>query len=184
MATVKLLKEELEKTQTNKGRALDAGCGDGRLVKHIFALMFTQVDMFDPSEEGLAICQEMKRWNPVLDRVEKKTFKTWKWKDDYDAIFMTQSAGYIEDYQLVKWLKEAKKHLNNRENQTQNPGCFIWLFDNIAAEGVSEKVDMQWHRPIHTFEEIFDKAGVTIYIQVGPKKIHKEYGQQVLFALY
>ena len=50
MNTVKFLKEELAKIQTNRGRALDAGCGDGRLVKHVFALIFTEVDMFDPDQ--------------------------------------------------------------------------------------------------------------------------------------
>ena len=74
MATVKLLKEELEKTQTNKGRALDAGCGDGRLVKYLFALKFSRVDMFDPSEKAIAECQKLKDVNPVIDIVEKRSF--------------------------------------------------------------------------------------------------------------
>ena len=55
----------------------------------------------------------MKKWNPVLNRVERKTFKTWKWEEKYDAIFMAWSAGYTNDQGLVKWLKEARKHLNN-----------------------------------------------------------------------
>ena len=44
---MKLLSEEIKKIQIKKGRALDAGCGDGRLVKYLLALTFEKVDMFD-----------------------------------------------------------------------------------------------------------------------------------------
>ena len=46
--TVGWLKKALQAYLKMKGRALDAGCGDARLVKHVFALIFKKIDMFDP----------------------------------------------------------------------------------------------------------------------------------------
>ena len=84
-----------------KGRALDAGCGDGRLVKYLFALKFEKVDMFDMDEDAIAACKKMAKVSPVLDRVEQKEFKEWKWEHKYDAIFHTWSTGYLKDEDLV-----------------------------------------------------------------------------------
>lgn len=72
--TVELLKQALDDFQEIKGRALDAGCGDGRLTKYLLALEFDEVDMFDPSPDGVAVGQLMANVNSVIDRVEKKTF--------------------------------------------------------------------------------------------------------------
>lgn len=72
--TMELLKQALEDFQQEKGRALDAGCGDGRLTKYLLAKEFDEVDMFDPSVEGVAACQLMADVNPVIERVEQKTF--------------------------------------------------------------------------------------------------------------
>ena len=72
--------------------------------------------------------------NPVFKRVERETFESWKWQDSYDAIFMTWSAGYIDDNELVKWLKEAKDHLNIKKKRNSGQESFIYLFDNITDE--------------------------------------------------
>ena len=72
--TVSLLRETIDKLQKQRGRALDAGCGDGRLVKYLFALKFSRVDMFDPSEKAIAECHKLKDVNPVIYRVEKRSF--------------------------------------------------------------------------------------------------------------
>lgn len=93
---------------------MDAGCGDGRLVKYLFALKFDKVDMFDPDAKGVAECKKLAEVNPVIGRVEKKTFRSWVWNEKYDAIFHTWSTGYLSDSDLVVWLKKAKGHLNNK----------------------------------------------------------------------
>ena len=64
--TVELLKQALDDFQQKKDSALDAGCGDGRLTKYLLALEFDEVDMFDPSPEGVAAGQLMKEVNSVI----------------------------------------------------------------------------------------------------------------------
>ena len=105
------------------------------MVKYLFALKFTKVDMFDINETGIAACEEMAKWNDVLDRVEQKSFNTWQWKHKYDAIFHTWSTGYLTDQELVQWLKAAQTFLNNRRILVKDPECFIWILDNIADGG-------------------------------------------------
>ena len=94
---------------------MDAGCGDGRISKHVLALLFDEIDMFDNASEGVKECQKLAAVNSMFKRVEVKSFKTWEWKDSYDAIVMTWSSGYLKDTDLVKWLKRSKRHLNAPE---------------------------------------------------------------------
>ena len=72
--TIKLLKRVLKDFQTQRGRALDAGCGDGRLAKYLLALEFDEVDMFDPSPKGVAAGELLAEVNLVIKRVEQKEF--------------------------------------------------------------------------------------------------------------
>ena len=74
----------------------------------------------------------MAEWSPVLDRVEQTDFKEWKWKLKYDAIMHTWSTGYLNDQDLVQWLKAAKGYLNNPRRKDRDPECFIWILDNIG----------------------------------------------------
>ena len=119
--TISLLKEVLNDIQQKRGRALDAGCGDGRLAKYLLALEFDKVDMFDPCPKGVAIAQELAEVNPVIDRVDQETFQSYVFNHKYDAIFMTWSAGYVDDNELVRWLKRAKLNLNNKRNARSSP---------------------------------------------------------------
>ena len=162
-ATLNLLEKAIQDTQIKKGRALDAGCGDGRLVKYLFALKFEKVDMFDMDATGIAACEEMAKWSPVLDRVEQKEFKEWEWKHKYDAIFHTWSTGYLSDLELVQWLKEAKTFLNNKRRLVKDPECFIWILDNVGDGDLAYQHRGQWHRPLKLFESIFKKAEVKIF---------------------
>ena len=69
--------------------------------------------MFDPNENAIVVAREMAKWNPIHTRVEEKGFLTWEWYEKYDAIFLTWSACYIKERDLVNWLKNALVHLNN-----------------------------------------------------------------------
>ena len=75
----KQILDKIEDIQIKKGYVLDAGCGDGRFVKYLFALKFEKLDMFDIDEQAIAECKKMAKVNPVLDRVEVKSFNEWNW---------------------------------------------------------------------------------------------------------
>ena len=154
------------------------------MVKHLFALLFEKVDMFDNNSKAIAAGAEMKQWNPVIQRIEVERFETWQWRDSYDAIFLTWSAGYINDESLSRWLKTASKYLNNSKRKGSKPSSFIYWLDNIAPEREAEKENGQWLRPIKTMKSVIHSAGLKIYRQTKPTMLHADYGKVMLMLLY
>ena len=140
--------------------------------------------MFEPDAKGVAECKKLAEVNPVIGRVEKKTFRSWVWNEKYDAIFHTWSTGYLSDSDLVVWLKKAKGHLNNKQNTKSSPKCFIYVLDNVSDSPNSFLDNGQINRPIHAFTPLFKKANLEVKWESKPQKLHKEYGKQKLWVLY
>ena len=154
------------------------------MVKYLFALKFDKVDMFDINTQGIDACKELAKVNPVLGRVEQKSFQEWKWEYKYDAIFSIWSIGYISAQEIVQWLKRAKAQLNNPRIMKEDPKCFIWILDNFGEKEEPYKKGEQWHRPPKVLEALFEKAGLKIFKGPIKKNLPEPYGEIVIYALY
>ena len=140
--------------------------------------------MFDNNSKAIAAATELKEWNPVIQRVEVQRFETWQWKESYDAIFLTWSAGYLKDRELVTWLKDAKLRLNNKKNAGSDSDCFIYLLDNVTDRKKAFKDNGQWNRPSAVLTEIIKKSNLKVMYESDPVTLHEDYGQQKIWVLY
>ena len=93
--------------------------------------------------------------------------QTYKFKSNYDAIFLTWVVGYLDDAQLEEFLKKAAGYLNfnsNRESRKDEPESFINVLDSVIDK--TEK-SVRWKgqriRTKGALERIFGNAGLIVH---------------------
>ena len=95
----------------DRARALEAGCGDGRLSKDLLQKWFEKIDMFDQCPEAIRIVKAQKEEAKYIGDVEQASFQKYVCKRHYSAIFMRWVTGYLDDKELVSFLKYLKFYL-------------------------------------------------------------------------
>ena len=112
----------------------------------------------------------------------------FKWEHEYTAIYMVWVCGYLCNDALVTFLKKAKSQLDRTAGPSRRkskPGSFIFLFDNILAEGQSREPEKrQCFRTEREFEAIFSKACLLKQDQSGPKPMPGNRLNVKLWVLY
>ena len=167
-ACMTLMEKELDNIRgLRKNYALDCGCGDGRVSRELLVKKFQRVDLFDPCPVGVQKVLELKKKKKQIGDVSVSTMQNYPWPRNYDGIFLVWVAGYLSYMDLVAFLKTAKQHLagqNRSPSKRATPGAFIFVLDSVLAPlELPVTLKGQRVRSEEKFEDIFKKAGLTIY---------------------
>lgn len=110
------------------------------------------------------------------------------WQRQYAGIFLRWCSGYLNDLELVSFLKTAANHLQPSAVKTTrygSPGAFIFVFDNVL--GPKERavpLKGQRLRRRCEFEALFAKAKLLVHKSTAEVKIHPDYRPIVVWALH
>ena len=88
----------------------------------------------------------------------------YEWKEKYNAIILRYSVGYLDDEELVIFLRKARNALDNSKGlitRNQRPTSFIFIQDNVVQSKREEKVENNERvRCYANYDKIFEKAGL------------------------
>ena len=75
---------------------------------------------------------------PEMDLVDQATMQSYPWERQYTGVVLRWCTGYLDDQELVAFLKKASSSLKPSRARTtryQGPGSFVLVFDNVLQEG-------------------------------------------------
>ncbi|XP_060772029.1 N-terminal Xaa-Pro-Lys N-methyltransferase 2 [Neoarius graeffei] len=152
------LKKFVGPGQTGTKRALDCGCGIGRVSKGVLFPVFETMEMLDMMEEFILHAHECYLGDDA-DRVETYYLDNLQDfippLDRYDVIWMQWVACHLTDKDLLAFLMRAKESLR--------PNGIIIIKDNMARQGCRlDPVDSSLIRHLDIMKSIIQKAGLTI----------------------
>ena len=98
--------EQALKTLDKPKRALDCGCGHGRLHSWMSS-KFRSFDAFDASAYRLELAEEKKPWN--AGKFSLCNMQKWTWSKNYDVAILAWSLGYLTEKEANKFLTAAKE---------------------------------------------------------------------------
>ena len=185
---IDLMKKFFEKQKVNSTiSALDVCCGSGRVTYDLLSLKYDHVDAFDRSENSVKEVKELKSACPNLREVCQCTMEDYSWDKDYDSIWLSWCIGYLEEDQLVKFLKKAKEHLVKPIGQVtrQKPHTsYIFILDTVLGKDDFEfKADGQRVRKRETIELIFVKAGLFVQDFTKEQTLSEGFSPVMMWAL-
>ncbi|XP_026871770.2 alpha N-terminal protein methyltransferase 1B [Electrophorus electricus] len=144
------------KASTN--RALDCGCGIGRVSKGVLLPVFQTLEMLDMMENFILHAHKY-YLGDLADRVE--TYYVYNLQDftpppqRYDVIWMQWVACHLTDKDLLEFLRRARGGLG--------PSGVIVLKDNTARQGCRlDTVDSSVLRHLDVLTSIIERAGLTV----------------------
>nr|XP_023026742.1 N-terminal Xaa-Pro-Lys N-methyltransferase 1 [Leptinotarsa decemlineata] len=173
----KLLLKQIFNSKNPPGRqnALDCGAGIGRITKFLLTDMFDKVDMV---EQNPVFLEQAKHYlGPKRSKVDSfystglQDFQPASGK--YDVIWIQWVLGHLTDEDLIQFLKSC-------QNGLKLNGVIV-VKENITSSDECEmdSQDYSVTRPMHLFQEIFDKAGLDCYRK--SKQLHFPRG---LYSVY
>ncbi|KAG5276267.1 hypothetical protein AALO_G00129950 [Alosa alosa] len=139
-------------------RALDCGCGIGRVSKGVLFPIFETMEMADMMEEYLLHAHE-EYLGDYADRVE--SYYCYNLKDlrlslrRYDVVWIQWVACHLTDKDLMDFLVRCKASLR--------PNGVIVIKDNMARQGCKlDPVDSSIIRHLDIMKGIIQKAGLEV----------------------
>ncbi|KAL2089472.1 hypothetical protein ACEWY4_014160 [Coilia grayii] len=139
-------------------RALDCGCGIGRVSKGVLFPLFETMEMCDMMEEFLLHAHE-EYLGDDADRVE--SYYCYNLKDfmpppkRYDVIWIQWVACHLTDKDLMEFLMRCKASLR--------PNGVIVIKDNMARQGCKlDPADSSIIRHLDIMKSIIQKAGLEV----------------------
>ncbi|XP_016351745.1 alpha N-terminal protein methyltransferase 1B [Sinocyclocheilus anshuiensis] len=139
-------------------RALDCGCGIGRVSKGVLFPVFESMEMLDMMEEFILHAHEC-YLGDYADRVE--AYYLYNLQEfipptkRYDVIWLQWVACHLTDKDLMEFLMRAKQSLR--------PNGVIIIKDNMARQGCKlDPIDSSIIRHLDIMKNIIQTAGLTI----------------------
>ena len=110
------------------------------------------------------------------------------WKMKYTAIYMVWCVGYLDDQELVNFLRTAKSRLiqdEERYTRRSKRRSFLFVLDNLLGEHEEANVIKgQRLRTQRQLEVLFSMAGLIIHEQSEVEPMPNNYRDVMLWALY
>ncbi|VDN07858.1 unnamed protein product [Thelazia callipaeda] len=164
----------------NFERAVDCGCGIGRVTKHLLLPLFQSVDMVDVTENFIQ--ESAKYIGKESDHIGRKLVCSLQQFEppsfNYDLIWIQWVTGHLTDDDLCKFFRRCKKGLKAN-------GCIV-LKENVSLSvdycDFDEK-DNSWTRPKTALLELFQKSGLTLVAGKRQRKFPKGMLPVYMFAL-
>mmetsp|Transcript_1053 Transcript_1053/g.1640 ORF Transcript_1053/g.1640 Transcript_1053/m.1640 type:complete len:224 (+) Transcript_1053:55-726(+) len=151
-ASLELLRELFPNRKNGEGRAIDVGCGIGRVTKEVLSKIFKTVDMLEPCERHM---NKVKKWKERNGEIYQCSLQEFEYNHKYDIIWMQWVVLYLTDNDFVNVLRKAKQHLNEEG--------YIVLKVNIAKKDhYIDESDNSIIRSQQYFKNLFDMAGVKV----------------------
>ncbi len=94
-------------TSMKKEKALDVACGTGWVTKEVLLSRFSEVDLFDRCKQALDNAKEKIGKNPKLGEPIVHTMQNFPWDSKWNCIVCRYCVGYLDDEELVQFLKKA-----------------------------------------------------------------------------
>ncbi|KAM7193138.1 Alpha-N-methyltransferase NTM1 [Rhypophila sp. PSN 637] len=135
--------------------ALEGGAGIGRVTEALLVKVAKQVDVIEPLAKFTAGLQG----KPGIRNIFNVGLEDWRPNegDQYDLIWTQWCVGYLDDEQLVDYLKRCKEVL------TPKTGVLV-IKENIATDNndVWDETDSSVTRADVKFHRIFKQAGMRL----------------------
>ncbi|EFO22942.2 hypothetical protein LOAG_05539 [Loa loa] len=165
---------------TNFERAVDCGCGIGRVTKHLLLPLFESVDMVDVTESFI---QESANYiGKENSRIGNKFVCSLQQFEPlschYDLIWIQWVTGHLTNSDFFKFLQRCKEGL--KEN-----GCII-LKENVSSSEDRydfDEEDNSWTRPKDALLELFRNVGLTLMVEKKQQNFPKGMLPVYMFAL-
>ncbi|KAL3989363.1 AdoMet dependent proline di-methyltransferase family protein [Acanthocheilonema viteae] len=165
---------------TKYERAIDCGCGIGRVTKHLLLPLFESVDMVDVTENFI---QESANYiGKENSRIGNKLICSLQQFEPsschYDLIWIQWVTGHLTNNDFSKFLQRCKGGLKDN-------GCIV-LKENVTSSEDRydfDDEDNSWTRPKDALLQLFRNAGLTLIAQKKQQNFPKEMLPVYMFAL-
>uniref|UniRef100_A0A915PHA3 Alpha N-terminal protein methyltransferase 1 n=1 Tax=Setaria digitata TaxID=48799 RepID=A0A915PHA3_9BILA len=161
-------------------RAVDCGCGIGRVTKHLLLPLFDSVDMVDVTESFI---QESTNYiGSENSRVGCKLICSLEQFEPpscyYDLIWIQWVTGHLTNDDFCKFLRRCKGSL--KEN-----GCIV-LKENVSSfedQYDFDEQDNSWTRPKGALLQLFRNVDLTLIMEKKQQNFPKGMLPVYMFAL-
>ena len=116
------------------------------------------------------------------DNFTQASFSKYPWRGmRYDLIFLSHAIGYMDDSELVTFLREAASHLTVdsekrcTRNGTGNPFAAICVLDNISQTDENYKEEGQWVRTAGSLEKLYAESGLVTAYKTQETTAHDDF---------
>uniref|UniRef100_A0A8R1TQX6 Alpha N-terminal protein methyltransferase 1 n=1 Tax=Onchocerca volvulus TaxID=6282 RepID=A0A8R1TQX6_ONCVO len=165
---------------TKSERAVDCGCGIGRVTKHLLLPLFDLVDMVDVTESFI---QESTNYiGEENSRIGNKFVCSLQQFEPsschYDLIWIQWVTGHLTNDDFCKFLQRCKESL--KENGV------IVLKENVSSseDGYDfDEEDNSWTRPKNALLQLFRNAGLTLMAEKKQQNFPKGMLPVYMFGL-
>ncbi|MCP9257285.1 N-terminal Xaa-Pro-Lys N-methyltransferase 1 [Dirofilaria immitis] len=164
----------------NFERAIDCGCGIGRVTKHLLLPLFDSVDMIDVTESFI---QESTNYIGKENiRIGSKMVCSLQQFEPsschYDVIWIQWVTGHLTNEDFCKFLRRCREGLKDN-------GCII-LKENVSSseDGYNfDEEDNSWTRPKNALLQLFRTVGLTLVAEKKQENFPKGLLPVYMFAL-
>jgi hypothetical protein len=187
-ASIKYLRSFLDGlAHLGRGRALEVAAGNGIVSRDLLQHKFECIDCFDQCPTALRKLEALRRSVPAMDLVDQATMQSYVWQRHYTGIFLRWCTGYLDDEELVPFLKKAATFLDSnraRSTRSNGPSAFIFVLDNVLEDGEAPlKVEGQWVRKQSDLEQLFRQANLLAHQQTEEIQLHPDFKKTIIWAL-